>query len=81
MALKPGVVQGSVGHTWLAFFCHHALPKVRRTYLSGFHIPVKAVDEARTILIAANSTRPGKGRIARYSSLLIAGGWRHPRGK
>jgi len=72
--LKPGVFKGSVGHTWLAFFCHHALPKVRRTYLSGFYNLLKALNEARTILIAANSTRPEKGRIARYSSLLIAGG-------
>ena len=74
MALNPGVIKGSVGHTLLAFFCHHALPKAWRTNLSGFYILLKALNEARTILIAANSTMPEKGRIARYSSLLIAGG-------
>ena len=47
---------------------------LRRTYLSGIYIVLEALKEARTILIAANSTRPEKGRIARYSSLLIAGG-------
>ena len=44
------------------------------TYLSGIYIVLEALKEARTILIAANSTRPEKGRIARYSSLLIADG-------
>ena len=48
------------------------------TYLSGIYIVLEALKELRTKLIAAYSTRPGKGRIARYTSLLIAGGYLLP---
>ena len=77
VALKPGVVKGSVGNTLppiLANFCHQALEG--RIYLkfTRIYIVLEALKELRTILIAANSTRPEKGRIARYSSFLIAGG-------